>query len=272
MIPFPAYPKIATLGSRGAPVDRFVCTPLTVTEKIDGSQIGFMFTRDSKLYVRSKGGEIDFRDPPKLFAPACVQILAAFGHLIPDTPVYGEAMRGPKHNRITYDRPPHRNIMLWGGDLLEDQARWTGFEQVVSERWFAQDEDHFGQLLLDFCSRPSQLGGPREGCVITNEHGQRAKYVTEAFRETSSRPPRDKAGPFELGQSLATEARYEKALECILGRGEVPDIGKLCREVSQDVEEECDEEISRAQARVRKDILRGAVAGVAKWFENKGET
>jgi hypothetical protein len=133
----------------------------------------------------------------------------------------------------------------------------------------------------------SFLGGQKvEGLVFKNYHrfgidGRvlMGKFVSERFKEVHNadwkrREPAAKDIKDLLCTAYRTEARWDKAVQHLRERGEYTgtprDIGSLLKEVQQDIEAECVDEIKEKLWQwVRKDVLRGAAFGLPEWFKRR---
>ena len=101
------------------------------------------------------------------------------------------------------------------------------------------------------------------------------KYVRPEFREMNGgkrgKSRRDIIE--EIGERLATLARFEKAVQHLRDSnmlvGEPKDIGVLMRELNRDFEEHVDEIKNLLYANYRKDILRVANRGFAEFYKTK---
>ncbi|MCP4986711.1 MAG: hypothetical protein GY928_11840, partial [Colwellia sp.] len=125
------YPKIWALGSRN--VADIMEGKVEITEKLDGSQIGFGKDPEGNLVIRSKGAIIDQDNPQKLFAPAVEHILNV-QHLIPnDTAFYGEAICSLRHNTLTYGSIPAGYIALFGKGSFSFDGHLSDYSSV--EAW-----------------------------------------------------------------------------------------------------------------------------------------
>lgn len=116
------YPKVWNLG-HPAIADLFN-GPVVIQEKIDGSQFTFGMI-GGELHCRSKGAAIHLPTTDKLFRGACdtAQELFDEGLLREGYQYRGEALHGPRHNALTYERAPEGNVILFDVDQgLEDRV------------------------------------------------------------------------------------------------------------------------------------------------------
>lgn len=285
-----SYPKVLNLGHPGL-ADLFD-GPVVVQEKVDGSQFSFGVLNGA-LLLRSKGATIYPETTDKLFRGAVDTALRLFGAgLLREGWTYrGEALMGPKHNALTYERAPAGNFILFDVDnglekrfhptLLRDEARRLGLEVVPTH--YVGVVASVAQL-QEYLSLPSVLGGRTEGIVVKNYARWGAdgkmlmgKLVAEDFREINAREWKvsnpTRSDVIEgLVERYRTDARWQKAVQHLREdgrlRGTPADIGNLMREVPADVRAECEEEIKRALFDAFwKDISRGITRGLPEWYK-----
>lgn len=288
-----SYPKVYNLGHPA--IATLFDGPVVVQEKVDGSQFSFGVV-NGEIHLRSKGATIYPETTDKLFKGAVQTALDLFhaGKLEEGWTYRGEAMCGPKHNALQYERAPVGNVILFDVDVgledrvadaiaLADIAGHLGLEYVPT---FYQGEIASAGALEDLLERPSVLGGKMEGVVIKNyarwgKDGKMlmGKLVSSEFREINktnwkkSNPNR--ADVLELViATYRTDARWQKAVQHLTEWGEIAgdpkDIGKLIVEVGKDVREECEEDIKDALFRAFwKDIQRGITRGLPEWYKAK---
>jgi hypothetical protein len=166
-----SYPSSYALGHRY--IQKIFDGNVLVEEKIDGSQ--FSFGRfNGELKVRSKGKEMFFDAPEKLFKRA-VEAVSKLD--LKDGYTYrGEVLDKPKHNALTYNRVPQDNVILF--DINKDEENYLsrqekelealriGLEVVPVMYDGVIDSPEFVKSFLD---RESILGGQKiEGVVIKN--------------------------------------------------------------------------------------------------------
>lgn len=288
----PAFVKIFSLGTDY--IRDIFNEGVEISEKIDGSQFGFGKV-NGKLHIRSKGAMLYEENPNDMFK-AGIDHVCSIQHLLPEgMAFYGEYLRKPKHNTLTYNRIPKNHIILFGakhvaGDLFsmnfDEYADKFGLEVVPRVH---KDIDSLDEL-KEFMDLESVLGGcKREGIVVKNYYrpfllgGQPipmmcGKFVSEAFKEVH----KNRWGKEETGKgrfqtfcdSFRTDARWEKAVQHLNEIGELEhtprDIGKLFKELAVDIEGEEKEAIKEwLWNEHRKDIIRSASAGFADWYKNK---
>ena len=282
------YPKIFNLGNKY--VKDIFKNAVFIQEKIDGSQISWSVDDNHNLMIRSKGAVINPDMPPDIFAPSVASIKRMYheGHLAPGVIYRGEAMRGPRHNTLIYERAPKNNIVLFDVqfndgveahvNLLPGIAESLGIE-VTPLLMQGRIEDQ--NQLEDLLRVPSFLGGMIEGIVIKNydlptpfgEGWLMAKLVLPQFRELHKSNPEYKKGDIvqEIAGRVSPLARWVKAVNYLRDTEQLlespVDIGKLMKHVQQDVEEEAEDAIkSMLYNHFRKRILRRCTSGLPEWY------
>jgi hypothetical protein len=287
-----AFPKVFAVGSDY--IKDIFNEEVEISEKIDGSQIAFGLV-DGNLMIRSKGAQLYQDNPEKMFKEG-VDYIAMIQGLLPDNVVfYGEYMKHRKHNTLEYTRVPRNHIILFGagsvrGDVFDAQfheyAGILDLEVVPLERATISSAEE----LRAYLDRESVLGGTkREGVVVKNYSrpfllgGQPmpmmcGKFVSEKFKETH----RDRWGKEETGKgrfetfcdSFRTEARWQKAIQHLNERGELTnspkDIGKLLKEINEDIESEEQDSVKNfLWKEYKRDIMRAATGGFAEWYKDQ---
>lgn len=286
-----SYPSPKNLGDRHI-LDLLNGGPVVVQEKVDGSQISFGIDYDGKVHIRSRGGPIAWNTQDKLFAPAAAAIVAIKDQLEPGHIYRGEAITRPRHNCLKYDRVPAGYIALFdhqsscgnysSPEALAARGRDLGFE-VVPTYFVGEISDP--AVFSEWLQRDSFLGGCKiEGFVIKNyalahagaEHFA-GKVVSEAFREKKGegRPnPTAADSPLTMAETYRTEARWNKAAQHLREAGVLTDtpadIGRLVKEVQDDIEKEHGEEIRAALYTLyRKQFMSTFVKGLPEWYKGK---
>jgi len=258
-------------------------------EKVDGSQFSFG-TRDGELFCRSRRVAIDLKDPG-MFDKAVETVQGLSMH---DGWIYrAEYLRTKKHNTLTYGRVPNGNLILFDIDrgdqdymdweAMREEAKSIGLEVVPQLAVFEQKPT--AEDLRALCDTESTLGGVKiEGIVLKNyeQFGQdkktlMAKYVRPEFVEKHSkdwkkRNPSDKGFVQMLVDEYRTEARWMKAVQHLRELNELEhdprDIPKVMREIVDDVEQECADEIrDRLFEHFWKDIKRQLNRGAPEWYK-----
>jgi len=295
--PIHSMPKVYNLGHRLL-ADLWQGS-VVVQEKVDGSQLSWMWDNYGQLYVRSKskpqyGAEYDVMD--KMFAPA-------IEHLRQQEPVLhgmfrGEMLAKRKQNTIFYDRVPQGHIVLFDVEFP------TGFADFMDLKFYAKDvnvepvrqldiwhDGHQASLeeLEAFLQVESMLGGSTvEGVVFKNysridpmstRYPLMGKFVSEKFKEKNKavwkeKNPGGKDVVGNLAACLNTEARWEKAVQHLSEQGvllgEPKDIGLLMAEVKRDVlEEEGGWIVEQLVKRLQPQIMRQLGRGLPGWYKRR---
>lgn len=241
------YPKIWHLGASEIR-DNLFKGGVEVTEKIDGSQIGFGLLSDGKLCIRSKGAII-YKDeyvrvPDKLFKAAVEYIVSIKDKLHPETSYYGEVVSSNKHNTLKYNSIPVNFVALYGiqskgywvddHDILTTEADKLGFSSVpLLYRGVITGKEQVDEFL----KTESFYGGTKiEGVVIKN-YNQAAvsafstmcfgKYVSEAFKEANHAGWSQKPSSLEqFYANFTNKVRWEKTLQHLRDDGKLTDSPK----------------------------------------------
>jgi hypothetical protein len=285
-----SYPKVWSLGHPN--IAALFDGPVVVQEKIDGSQFSFGVL-NGEIHFRSKGATIYPETTDNLFRGAVDTVLRLFhdGLLEEGWTYRAEAMMGPKHNALQYERAPTGNFILFDVDVgledrlgdparLADVAARLGLEHVPV---FFVGEIRSADELADMLARPSCLGGTMEGVVVKNyarwaDDGKMlmGKVVAESFREVNKsnwkkeNPSRSDVIELLIG-AYRTDARWQKSVQHLRESGALEgsprDIGRLIKAVGQDTLDECADEIKDALFRAFwKDIQRGITRGLPEWY------
>ncbi|GAG06933.1 unnamed protein product, partial [marine sediment metagenome] len=210
--------------------------PVTVQEKIDGSQFSFG-VKDSELLCRSRGQQIDLGAPGMFkLAVETARDLEIQGLLKEGWTYRGEFLMKPKHNTLAYERVPRGNVILFDIDrgdqdyltmaMLVGAATVLDLELVPTWTINAAPSKPSMRQIDEWLDKDSILGGcKREGLVFKNyeryDPGSKVlmgKYVSEKFREKhgkdwKERNPSSKAFIEALTEKYATEARWAKAAQ-----------------------------------------------------------
>lgn len=289
------FPKILHIGDKQ--IETLFNGPVEVTEKVDGSQLGFGKV-NGRLFVRSKGRELDLDNPDGMFINA-VEYIKSIEERIPDNfTFYGEYLQKPKHNTLAYDKIPTNGISLFG---VYNYGTKEFYPYSTIEEWAGKLQvDAVPVLKTGLCSpeevlelvkdRTSYLGGQKiEGVVVKAYKpwlflGQipltvmSGKYVTEDFKEVhhkSWKAEHTGKGKLEVAVSqYKTEARWNKAVQHLRDAGNLTgtpkDIGGLIKEVKNDVTEEEKENIKNALWNIYgEQFTRAATEGLPQWFKEK---
>lgn len=258
-----SFPKIFALGSPEVR-DNLFKGGVEITEKIDGSQLGFGLLSDGKLCIRSKGtviyNEGYVRAPDKLFKGAVDYIISIKEKLQPDTNYYGEVLSSHKHNTLTYGSVPRNFIVLYGiqsksywcddHEILTNEADKLGLDSVpLLYSGIVADKKH----LDEFLQQVSFYGGTKIEGVVVKNYNQLAisayssscfgKYVSEHFKEANGANWSGKPSKIEdFYSSLTNKARWDKTIQHLRDDGrltETPkDIGLVIETCIKDFETE----------------------------------
>ncbi len=290
-----AFPKIFAIGTDY--ISDIFKEPVEITEKIDGSQ--FVFGKiNGELFMRSKGAQLYADNPEKMFSLA-IDYVVSIEHMIPDNKVfYCEYLKSPKHNTMAYERTPTNHLLLFGV-CDETGTRWENYDgihhhadclgleliPIIKRGPIGTPEE-----LLGLLQRRSILGGTAiEGIVVKNYErkfllgGQpmplmAGKFVSEKFKEVHgarwNKEEKSKGRFACFCERFKTEARWEKAIQHLRDSGEIEntprDIGKLLKEINQDIESEEKENIKEWLWKENKgNILRTATKGFPEWYKEQ---
>lgn len=285
-----SYPKILALGNQSI-ADIFE-TEVEITEKVDGSQIGFGMI-GGELVVRSKGKEQDIENPDKMFAEGVAYIKSIADRIPDDAFFYGEYLSKPRHSTLAYDRIPKNHIVLFGArhedhtflsyNLVAYWAKEFGVDAIPLIYAGVSNPEH----ALSLVDGESYLGGQqREGIVVKAYKPwlwmnipltvMAGKFVSEKFKEVHekdwTRLNTGKGKMDSLKDKYHTEARWHKAIMHLKERGtfdgSLKDIGPLIKEIKSDIELEEKENIKHELYSIYKDdILRYATLGFPEWYK-----
>lgn len=291
-----AFPKIFALGTDY--IRDILTGPVEITEKIDGSQFVFGKYR-GELLMRSKGKQMWTDAHEKMFDEA-VNYVQTIAELVPEgITLFCEYLKRPKHNVLAYKRVPQNHLTLFGsttdGNFDANWERWADLLDIEPVSFLERSNifprgtmKDFMDYLNEQLKTESMLGGPViEGLVIKNYHqpfllgGQpipimMGKYVSEKFKETHQKGWKgQKSNAWDMfKEQYRTEARWQKAIQHLRDSGNLEntpqDIGKLIKEIQNDLTEECKEEIKDGLWKIfNKDLIRKAVAGFPEWYKKR---
>lgn len=289
-----AFPKIFTIGQDYI-ADIFK-DEVEVTEKIDGSQ--FVFGKiNNELYLRSKGAQLYIENPRNMFKEG-IDYVVSIQDKIPDNTVfYCEYLQNPKHNILKYNRIPKNHLILFGASDITG-TKFINEYSKLKEYSMILDIDvvpllYHGKIdnidkIKELCELESILGGVKiEGIVVKNYYrkfllgGQpipimMGKYVSEKFKEVH----RDRWGKEftskgkweQFKESFRTEARWLKAIQHLKEKNKLEnsprDIGKIIKEIYNDIKEEEQETIKKfLWEQFGEEILRYSVKGFAEFYK-----
>lgn len=287
-----SYPKLYNLGHFA--LDNLLTNgDVVIQEKIDGSQISFQRVGNT-LLLRSKNRMIDL-DDPGMFKEARDSLLARL-HMLEEGIIYrGEYLQKPKHNTLTYDRIPQGHIVLYDIEHTQRDQLFFGpvYVQDTASSLFLESCPvyHVGPMpsyetLEQYLTYPSTLGGMVEGISIKNYNqfgtdGKvvMGKLVAPMFKEkhhaseTYKNPSQGTIIEF-LVTRYRTEARWNKARQHLWEQGELErsprDIGKLVKEIPNDIKAEEEEEIKQFLFDwAWPQMVRQLNNGVADWYKSE---
>lgn len=289
------FPKILHIGDKQ--IESLFDGEVEITEKVDGSQLGFGKV-NGRLFVRSKGQELDLDNPNQMFEKAVTYVKSIEDKLPDNFTFYGEYLQKPKHNTLAYDRTPTNGIALFGvynyitKEFLgsDEITRYAGLLNVDRVPVIHIGKSSPGEVLEMVNQRVSYLGGQKiEGVVVKAYKnweylGQiplsvmSGKYVTEEFKEVhikNWKAENTGKGRLEVAVSqYKSEARWNKAIQHLRDSGEFTgtpkDIGNLIKEIKNDVIAEEKENIKDQLWDIYgEQFTRAATDGFPQWFKEK---
>lgn len=289
-----SYPSIYNLGHPA--VAELFDGPVTVTEKVDGSQFSFA-SINGDLKMRSKGAEIFEVTTDKLFGPATQTAKRLFdaGELEDGAIHRCETLCRPKHNTLAYERIPAGNLYLYDVEVgpnvfmpSGELVTYGGLLGLEPVRHMGNGQEYSNaDQIRDLLDQESCLGGCKvEGIVIKNyaRFGRdkkvlMGKFVSEAFKEKHSTEwkksnPSGKDIREEIGASYKAEARWRKAVQHLAEAGKLEgtprDIGPLLKELAQDVRGEEEEQIKELLWKwAWPTIQRKLSGGFPDWYKQQ---
>lgn len=286
-----SYSKIYALGHMA--LDKLLENPVTVEEKVDGSQFSFGLV-DGQLHCRSRSVALDIEAPDKMFALAVERVKAVAHKLEPNWVYRGEYLNKPKHNTLAYDRTPRNNIAIFDVDMGGEHYLSPAAKAKIAEELNMEAVPLLSYGVVAsaadvhaFLEKTSFLGGQKIEGVVLKAYGcfgkdgktLMGKYVSEAFKEVhrgdwKGRHPAPADIRDQLVGRYRTPARWAKAVQHLAEAGklvgEPRDIGPLIAEIQADLKTECGDEIRELLYVWAKDyIMRGVVAGAAEWYKNR---
>lgn len=291
------YPKVWNLGHPNV-ATIFDEGEVIVQEKYDGSQFSFCWTGE-KMLMRSRRVVIDPElEVPDLFQPTVEHIMSLDPKVFIEGATYrGEAICRPRHNTLEYDRVPKGNFVLFDVETSLNTfispldfgiiASQLGIEHAsvlttLREGW--QQVVGLEEFVSEALKSNSTLGGPIEGIVFKNyskftqfDHVMMAKYVSEQFKEKHQGNLNFKSGKNFvelLAMQYRSEARWRKSVERLRDEGKLEnspkDIGLLMKELNEDFNEECADEIKeKLWDRYRKNFNKEIAKGFAQWYKDR---
>lgn len=257
------FPKIYHVGSPEVR-DNLFKGGVEITEKIDGSQIGFGLLSTGALLIRSKGAIIYndtyIREADKLFKAAVEYIISIKEKLQPETSYYGECISTNKHNTLTYRSVPRNHVVLYG---IQSKGVWCDDHEILTKE---ADKLGFDSVPLvfsgvvvnqkqldEYLKQESFYGGTKLEGVVVKNYVQLAvsayssacfgKYVSEAFKEQNGANWSNKPSKVDdFYTSFTNEARWVKGIQHMRDDGKITDspkdIGPLIEAILSDFEVE----------------------------------
>lgn len=287
-----AYPKIFAIGQDY--IRDIFKGEVEISEKVDGSQFSFGKV-GGEIWVRSKGAQLYFENPEKMFLEAITYVDEIREKLPDDTIFYCEYLKKPKHNTLAYTNIPKNHLALFSVMRVDrtfdqDLEKWSEFLGIDRVPIFFKGVVKEVAEIHDYLERESYLGGQKiEGIVVKNYSqpfllgGQpiplmAGKYVSERFKEVhNKRWNKEESGKSRLQlffDGFRTEARWKKAVQHLRDKSELDnspkDIGSLIKEVHIDIEEEEIENIkNELYKEFKSQIMRTATFGLPEWYKNR---
>jgi len=262
--------------------------PVLVEFDVDGSRM--------ELKVRSKGSVMNPDAPEKMFAKGVEHIKSIAHMLKPEWTYRGEYLQKPKHNALAYGRVPNGHIILFDINIGEEE--YLDYESKAKEAARLGLEVvplmHDGYIrgvddILGFLDRESVLGNQKIEGVVVKPKGYElfgrdkkclmGKYVSEAFKEVHNKEWKD-ANPTGkdilaiVGERYGTQARWSKAILHLREEGALEnsprDIGKIIKEIPEDIKKECEEELKDTLfAWAWPHIRRAVTKGLPEWYKER---
>lgn len=294
-----SFPKIFNIGHSA--ISSLFDGPVEVTEKVDGSQLGFGKI-DGKLIIRSKRRIIEEELTENDMFYKAWKYVISIEHLLPSNIFYyAEYLQKPKHNTLEYERVPKNNIMLFAKATIANQHDYT-FDSNYDI--LCQDAQELGvevvpllyngvldevSMLESLLNKESGLGGTKiEGVVVKNYNNDMlvggqyfpivcGKYVSERFKEVNNKNWKrnnTQGGAMDkLKEKYRTQARWDKAIQHLREKGELTDspkdIGNLIKEIKTDLLAEEKENIMKdLYDAFGHEIIRHSTKGIAEYYKN----
>lgn len=288
-----AFPKIFHIGEPY--IEKLFDNEVEITSKIDGSMLVYGRV-DGELQIRSKGTRIFPENVPKMFIEGVNYVLSIEDKIPNNTVFYTEYLQKPKHNVLCYSRVPKNHMALFGvsdenQNFVKDYRELQKYAEMIDievvpllYEGYIKSADE----LTKFLETESALGNTKvEGIVVKNYHqpfllgGQpipimMGKLVREDFKEVHRKTwnsENTSKGRWELfKESYRTEARWQKAVQHLREMNELEnsprDIGKLIKEVQNDIIEEEKENIKNfLWQEYGQELLRYSTKGCAEWYK-----
>ena len=289
-----SYPSIFALGHRL--VQDILKGPVRVEEKIDGSQFSWCVSDSGEVFIRSKGAVMHVDAPEKMFFKAVETVRSIKDACRPGWTYRAEYLAKPKHNTLAYDRVPAGNLIVFDISTGNESYASPLVRKAESERLGLESIPILYEGALEdpaqirqFLDTQSCLGGQKvEGVVIKplaydvfgpDKKVLMAKFVSEAFKEIHTqswkeRNPKSRDIIDRLAETYTTPARWNKAIQHLAERGELEgsprDIGKLIKEIPNDVQKECEDEIKETLfAWAWPQLCRSVTKGMPEYYKEQ---
>lgn len=258
------YPKILELGS--TPILDIFRNEVIIEEKVDGSLFRFGKTKDGDFLMGSKSVDIYEDNIPQMFKKACNYALRMKNKIPIGYVFFCEYLEKPKHNVLVYSRIPKNNLMLfevWDGERFNFTAKdkWAKKFQIEASAVLFKGKIKLAEDIEDLLEKESFLGKEKvEGLIVKNYSdfyllGGKAqpmfgKYVQEQFKERHAKEWKVRTAKGKLEayiESFKNENRWLKAIFHLRDEEKLEmnprDIGKLLKEIEEDIKEEEKENI-----------------------------
>lgn len=247
-----------------------------------------------RIRVRSRGSEFYLEAPAGMFERAVEVVKELAPKLKLGWTYRGEYLAKPKHNVLAYDRTPKNNIILF--DIAKGEEDYLTYEELKEEaerinlevvpliyNGKINDIAQFRQLI----DRTSILGSVKiEGIVIKNYKRYSAdkkvlmgKFVSESFKEVhqsdwKERNPGTEEILLTIVNKYKNTMRWEKAIQHLREKGEIEDsprdIGKLIKEIREDIKSECKTEIAEMLFKWAWDKIGNSFSnGLPEWYKDR---
>ncbi len=285
-----SYTKVYKLGH--AAIKELFFDEVSVEEKIDGSQFSFSKDDGGQISCRSHHQQIEFCPPDNMFAEAVATVEKLIPILHPNWIYRCEYLNKPQHDTLKYNRTPNNCLIVFDIDVANEdylppeergvEANRLGLETVPI---FHQGKINSFKEMEEHLSTTSCLGGTTvEGIVFKNRFrfGRdkkilAGKYVRESFKEKNQanwKQQNHKHIIQQLAESLRTEARWQKSVQHLREQGllvnQAKDIGLLIKEIPNDVQSECAEEIKEHLYKwAWPEIRRQVTKGMPEWYKEQ---
>lgn len=259
---------------------------VVVQEKVDGSQ--FVFGLNPKFYAQTKRG-ISLHKTNTNFSLAVEHLRHRAEFLTEGYVYYGECLTKPKHNRICYDRTPKGFVVLF--DVFDINTKEYLQREQLQKIADRLEIDIIPEL---YCGKSSEMPETSkllnnrsflgyfqiEGIVIKSYTDKKIfKVVSDKFRELSKTKKKKKPTTTDeqldnLFDVYNNENRWHKAVQHLRDEGKLDnsmsDVGRLLKELSNDFEEECKEDLKeKLYCLFRKNVLKKVCSGFAGWYKKE---